>query len=149
MPQPPLLVRRGILQAPSLTTQSPHRPALKAIRLDVGARYYRGGLASYLQAGGIQDNPDGSISSARVSYVEINRSSFCCAFGGCYERTCRMKRLSDDLDDTVHIALCQRGVHRKLQCMFGSFGNGAAGFKFLEQVEHVADVDMHYFDVKT
>jgi hypothetical protein len=38
------------------------RPALKAISLDIGARYYRGGLASYLQAGGIQDNPDGSIS---------------------------------------------------------------------------------------
>jgi len=38
------------------------RPALRALSLDLGARYYRGGVASYLRAGGIQDNPDGSIS---------------------------------------------------------------------------------------
>src|SRR5262249_54289039 len=30
--------------------------------VDLGARYYRGGVASYLRAGGIQDNPDGSTS---------------------------------------------------------------------------------------
>ena len=33
----------------------------KAISLDIGMRYYRGGLASYLREGSIQDQPDGSI----------------------------------------------------------------------------------------
>ena len=39
----------------------------KAISLDVGVRYYRGGTASYLREGSIQDNPDGSISFTPLS----------------------------------------------------------------------------------
>ena len=31
------------------------------VMLDTGLRYYRGGTVSYLREGGIQDNPDGSI----------------------------------------------------------------------------------------
>ncbi len=34
----------------------------RAISLDLGARYYLGGVASYLREGSIQDNPDGTIS---------------------------------------------------------------------------------------
>jgi hypothetical protein len=37
------------------------RDARKAISLDLGLRYYRGGTASYLREGSIYDNPDGSI----------------------------------------------------------------------------------------
>ena len=35
--------------------------------IDLGVRYHRGGQASYLRKGGIQDNPDGSISVAPLS----------------------------------------------------------------------------------
>lgn len=35
--------------------------ARRAISLDLGVRYYRGGTASYLREGSIQDQPDGSL----------------------------------------------------------------------------------------
>src|SRR5262249_25527512 len=39
----------------------------KAISLDLGARYHRGGTASYLREGSIQDNPNGSISFTPIT----------------------------------------------------------------------------------
>lgn len=39
----------------------------KAISLDLGLRYYRGGAASYLREGSIQDHPGGSISLTPLS----------------------------------------------------------------------------------
>jgi opacity protein-like surface antigen len=39
----------------------------KAISLDLGARYHRGGTASYLREGSIQDNPNGSVSFTPIT----------------------------------------------------------------------------------
>jgi len=48
-------------------------PLKGIVSLDTGVRYHRGGQASYLLKGGIQDNPDGSITVAplntRTPYV--------------------------------------------------------------------------------
>jgi hypothetical protein len=42
-------------------------PLKGIVSLDTGVRYHRGGQASYLQQGGIQDNPDGSITVAPLN----------------------------------------------------------------------------------
>ena len=42
-------------------------PLKGIVSLDTGVRYHRGGQASYLLKGGIQDNPDGSITVAPIN----------------------------------------------------------------------------------
>jgi hypothetical protein len=58
-----------------------------------------------------------------------------------------MNRLSNDADDAVQIPVLQSCIYRKLNRVFRCFGYGTRRLARPKQVELVADIDVHDFDI--
>ena len=59
------------------------------------------------------------------------------------------RRASHNPDDPIEIFFSQGGIHRQLQCVLGAFRGGAFRLEGCEDIQHVANVDVHDFDVNT